>query len=93
MLHELIADRAVVRPGVERGHPRHLLGRHEGGDHQRLLRAEAVEERRVAHAEFPRDVRDRHASAAIEEAPARGDDDLLVRDFLRSSHGDSPERA
>ena len=35
----------------------------QGGDHQRLLRTEAVEERRVAYTEFTRDVRGRHTRA------------------------------
>src|SRR5260370_34421119 len=86
MLRELLADGAVIGPGFERDHPRDLLGRTERGDHQRLLRAEAVEDRRVGHTDLTRDVLCRYACAALKETAPRGHDDLLVCDFLRSSH-------
>ena len=86
MLHELLADWPVIQTVFKGDNPCDDFRRPERSDHQRLFRAEAVKERSVAYAEIPSDLHGRNACSAFEKAPPRSNDDLLIRDFLRSSH-------
>ena len=93
MFDELFANGAFVGTSLERRYPWNLSGRSEGGNHESLLRTETVEERRVAHPEFAGDLGSRNARSVLEETAPRGGDNLLIRDFFRSSHGSAGEVA